>query len=59
MNSEKFLPKNPKLLNFFPFGLNSKNTRVKARSAPYLLRVRSMLVLGQAPSLVYMGPTWL
>jgi len=42
----KISPKNGK---FFPFG--SKSTRVKVRSASYLLQVKSMLGSGQGPSL--------
>jgi len=32
--------------------IGSKNTRVRAGLAPYLLRVRSMLWLGQGPSIL-------
>jgi len=44
-------------LQFFPFGwkkyhrVRSKSTRVRAGSASYLHRVKSMLGLGQGPSL--------
>jgi len=54
----KISPKDP---NFFIFASSghkkshragSKSTRVKARSAPYLLQVKSMLESGQGPSLI-------
>jgi len=52
----KISPKNIKFLIFFPSGqknlFGSKSTRVKGRSASYLLRVKSKLGLGQGPSLV-------
>jgi len=54
---ENFLQKS-QIFQFFPFRskkynwVGSKNTWVNAGSAPYLLRVRSMLVLSQiSPSL--------
>jgi len=53
----KISPKNPKIFNFFPFRskkshlVGSKSTQVKDRLASYSLRVKSMLGLGQGPSL--------
>jgi len=55
----KFSLKNPKLFNFLPLGhkeshyVKSKSTWVKARLAPNLLRVKSMLWLSRVRS----GPT--
>jgi len=54
----KISAKNVKFFNFFPSGqkkllrVGSKSTRVKAGSASYLLRVKSMLGSGQGPSLM-------
>jgi len=54
----KISPKKVKFFNFFPFGskkkslrVGSKSTWLKGRSPFYLLRVKSMLGLGQGPSL--------
>jgi len=44
----------PNFFYFFPFGpkkIRSKNTRVKDGLASYLLLVKSILGLGQGPSL--------
>jgi len=52
----KISPKNVKFFNFFPFGskkylqVRSKSTRVKGRSASYLLRVKSKLGFGRVGS---------
>jgi len=46
---QKISPKNLKFFNFFSFG--SKSSRVKGRSASYLLLVKSKLGSGQDPSL--------
>jgi len=56
----KFSPKNPKFFSFLTFGskkchrVGLKSTRVKAGSASYLVRVKSMLGSGQGPSLLSM-----
>jgi len=53
----KIYPKNPKNFKLFPSGQNkshwvgSKSTRVKDWSVSYLLRAKSILGLGQGPSL--------
>jgi len=52
----KISPKNPWFFNFCPSGqksvVGSKSTRVRARLASYLLRVKSMFGSGQGPTLV-------
>jgi len=55
----KISPQNVKFFNFFPsgqkksFGVGSKSTRVKGRSASYLLRLKSMLEFGQISNIFY------
>jgi len=53
----KISPKNTKFFKFFPsdqkksLWAGSKSTQVIDRSTPFLLRIKSMLGLGQGPSL--------